>query len=258
MKLIGVFILLCSSIKGFALYMGNPAEPEIIEKGMFIPQDAVISVKIGYQGDFIFDRRLRAYDGVQGRMDRFNVHSDQGVLTLSFFDRLDIYGSVGALETNFSHRPKPGHQRREYESGSQMTWGVGGRAILFKWGNTDVGMQGGFQWANPHIKWDALNGESFTTDAVLRYREWQIGVAASHQIDLFTPYLGVKYSHVFGLLSQLRSNLELPKRSFKLRNRDYFGLVLGVTLSPKRWIDLTCEVRMIDEQAITIDGNLKF
>lgn len=253
-----IFAFLLSCLKLSALYMGNPDEPEIIQTAIFTPEDAIVKFKLGYQGDFVFDRRLKAYDGVQGRIDTCSFHTDQGVLTLTFLDRIDVYGSVGAIETEFSHRPKIDHNRREYQSNYSTTWGVGGRLVLFTWDNTTLGMQGGFQWANPHIKWDALNGTAFTTDAVMRYREWQIAAGVSHQIDLFIPYLGIQYSNVHALLSQLRPDLELGRSHFRMRNRDYFGLVVGCTLSPGKWIDLTIEVRMIDEQALSLAGNAKF
>jgi hypothetical protein len=257
-KLLPLLFALIFSTNAFALYMGNPSEPNIIQSRIFFSEDAFMIVKVGYQGDYVLDRRLKTYGGTHGRIDSFNFYMNQGVFTLNFLERFEVFGSVGAMQTTLSHRPKFDHQRREYQSNDHTTWGVGGRAILFEWGKTAIGVEGGFQWANPHIKWDALNGTSFTTDAVMRYREWQVAAGVSHQIDIFIPYGGVKYSNVYALMSQLRPDLMLQHSSFKMRSRDYFGLVLGCTLSPSKIIDFTVEVRMIDEQAISLASNIQF
>jgi hypothetical protein len=245
-------------MNGFALYLGNPASPDMVEKGLFIAEDAFLDFKIGYQVDFIFDKRLKSYAGARSRVDTFEGQLTQGVFTVNCVDRIEGYASVGSMESCFSHRPRPQHFIREYQTNYRVTWGVGGRILVYEWGNSFLGIEGGYQWAYPHIKWDALNGTSFTTDATMRYREWQIGVGFAHRIEMLIPYLAVKYSNVQAKLSSLRHNLALSHSHFKMRNRDHFGLVLGCTLTTGKWFDANIESRMIDEQAVSLAGNLKF
>lgn len=241
-----------------ALYLGNPAAPEIIEEGFFIPEDTFLKVKVGYQLDVTFDRRLKSYAGADARVDQYEMIMNQGVVTLNAVDRVEGYASVGAVKSTFSHRPQPNHARREYQTNERVTWGVGGRIILFEWGNSFIGIAGGYQWAFPHIKWDALDGAAFTTSATMKYREWQVGLGIAHQVDFLVPYAAVKYSNVQAKLSSLRSNLELNHSHFKMRNRSHYGLVLGCTLTTGKIFDFTIESRMIDEQAISFAGNAKF
>lgn len=258
MKKHALFLFLFCLTNLHALYLGNPDSPNAVDKGFFIAEDAFIGIKVGYQVDFVYDRRLKSYAGAHARVDQFDAQLNQGVLTINFVDRIEAYGSVGSMEATFSHRPKPGRYRREYQTNYKVTWGVGGRVIIYEWERACIGLEGGFQWANPHIKWDALNGYAFTTDAVVRYREWQVGLGASYQIDMFIPYAAIKFSEVNARLGSLRHDLDLNTSHFKMTNRDHFGLVLGCTLTPGKVLDVTIESRMIDEQAITFAGNLKF
>lgn len=251
-----VFFLFFANLH--ALYLGNPYSPASIPEGFFIAEDAFMTVKAGYQVDFVYDRRLKSYAGANARVDQFQAQLSQGVLTFDMLERIEIYGSVGSIEAIFSHRPKPGQFRREYQTNYKVTWGVGGRIIIYEWTNGCISLEGGFQWGNPHIKWDALNGSAFTTDAVMRYREWQTGIGVSYQVDIFIPYAAFKFSDVNAKVVSLRPDLELKRSHFKMRNRDHFGLVFGCTLSPGKYFDVTIESRVIDEQAITLAGNIQF
>jgi hypothetical protein len=253
-----IFFALVVGSNAFALYLGNPASPDAIERGLFIAEDAFMTVKAGYQVDFILDKRFKYYSGASARIDSFEGELNQGVITLDFLERIEAYASVGAMQATFSHRPKPGQFMREYQTNYRVTWGVGGRLIVYEWGNSFIGLEGGYQWAYPHIKWDALNGSAFTTDAKMRYREWQAGVGFAHRIEMFIPYIAVKYSNVKAKVSSIRHDLELAHSHFKMRNRDHFGLVLGCTLTPDKFFDINVESRLIDEQAITLAGNVKF
>lgn len=250
------FFLLCQTGL-WALYMGNPAETEIIDTGFFIPQDNFIGVKLGYEGDIIFDRKLRSTSHAHGRIDDFSMTMNQGVITLNYLDRFELYGSGGASSSYFYFRPKVDHEKREFQTHDHGTGGVGARFLLAQWGNTGIGVDGKFQWAGAGIKWVSVNGVSHDSGAHLHYREWQASFAAYHTIDLFTPYLGFKYSNVHASVTGLSSTV-YPSSHFKMYNRDRFGIALGCTVSQGKKIDLFVEVQLIDEQALSLGGNLKF
>ncbi|MFS8564331.1 MAG: hypothetical protein LVR00_08540 [Rhabdochlamydiaceae bacterium] len=44
-----LMILIGACVKLQALYFGNPASPQIIEEGFFIPLDSVFSFKLGFE-----------------------------------------------------------------------------------------------------------------------------------------------------------------------------------------------------------------
>jgi hypothetical protein len=240
-----------------ALYNGNPVEPAAIEQGLFLEEDNLFSAKAGYQGTYVFDRKLRAYDGAKGRIDQCQLLFNQAVVTVNVFDRIEVYGTIGSMNAFLSHRPHVDMRRREYQTSDHPTWGVGARGLLMNWGNTSLGVNGSYQWGRPHVKWIAVDGVSQTTAAVLKYREWQVGIGVAHQVDVFIPYISLVYSHVHARMEHLRASV-LPRSSFDMRNRDHFGMALGCTLTTERVFDLTVEGRVFDEQAVTLAGNLKF
>ena len=248
-----LFPLFCSTVS--ALYMGNPAETELIDQGFFIPQNSCFGVKIGYEGDIVFDRKLRSMG--KGRIDDFSLIMNQATLTLNYLDRFELYGSGGALSSQFYFRPKVDNARREFQTHDHWTGGGGGRFLLAQWGNTGIGVDGKIQWGTAGIKWITVNGVSHASGAYLSYREWQASVAAYHTIDLFTPYLGVKYSNVHARVGDL-SKTVYPHHHFNMYNRNRFGMALGCTLSQGKKIDLFAEVQLVDEFGLSFGGNLRF
>ncbi|HUD01965.1 MAG TPA: hypothetical protein VMR37_06530 [Rhabdochlamydiaceae bacterium] len=252
---LGIFVFFQSLAS--ALYMGNPAEPEIIDTGFFIPQDYCIGVKIGYQGDWAFDRFLRSYQGSSGKIDQFEIMMNQGVITLNYLDRFELYGSVGSMRDHFWYRPKVDKIRREFETHYQWTAGAGARLLLAQWGNTGIGLDGKVQYGKPGIQWITVNGVSHSTGAHLSYCEWQGSVAVYHTLGFFTPYLGAKYSNVHATVDGLSKSV-YPHKHFKMTNRCRFGMALGCTLSQGKKVDVNLEVQLIDEQALTFGGNIRF
>jgi hypothetical protein len=253
--LLGLFVAAQSMLS--ALYMGNPAEPEIIDTGLFISPDGSVGIKIGYQGDFVYDRLLKSYSGSRGKIDQFQIMMNQGAVILNFVDRLEIYGTVGSMRNHFWYRPHVDNKRREFETNNHWTAGGGVRFILAQWSNTGLGFDGKIQYGRPSIQWVTVNGVSSSSSAHLLYREYQGSVAVYHTMGFFTPYLGAKYTNVHADVDGLSKRV-YPKRNFKMTNRCRFGIALGCTLSQGKKVDVNLEVQLIDEQGLTLGGNIKF
>ncbi len=244
-------------VMAFALFQGNPAQPLIIEKGFFISPESFLSVKMGYQGDWVWNRKMKSISNAKGVIDRFKIQMNQGVFTIDVLDRLESYISFGSFTTELWHRPQPYRQLCQYESHDRWTLGGGLRLVLMQWGNTTLGADGTMQYAAPRMKWSAIDGVPSAKSSRMNYVEWQTSLAVAHAVEIFTPYLGVTYSVVHAHLDQI-SSFVLPATHFKMGNRDRFGLALGCTLSPSKKVDLTFEARLFSEQAATAAGNIKF
>src|SRR5262249_19181458 len=158
------------------------------------------------QGDFVLDRFLKARDGAHGRIDRFQSHFDQGVVTLNLYNHVEIYGSLGAMDCEFSFRPRIDQKRREFQTDYRLTWGAGGKLLIFNWQQATFGIDGKYQRGYPHVKWDSINGISFSSEAKLDYQEWQVGGAVSYECNLLVPYFGVKFSNVNAKVNDIASN----------------------------------------------------
>jgi len=259
MRISAFFLLLFASLPLFGLYNGNPALPEIIDEGFFFCKENWIAVKAGYERDWVFDRGMKAVSKVSRRIDRFKSLSDQGVLILNIINRIEIYGSVGAMRIEAYHSPRP-LLRNKYETQNQLTWGVGGRGLIYQWGQTMLSVDLKYQHAHPTIKWITQNGAPIPlrTNARISYHEWQIGLGVAHQIDIFSPYIVLKYSNAQARFKNLPRMLLGNTTHFRTKNRRKFGLALGCSLSNSSRFSMSIEGRLIDEQALTLAGTIKF
>ena len=93
----------------------------------------------------------------------------------------------------------------------------------------------------------------------LHWRVWQIDMDMSYKIDIFTPYIGIKYSNVrsgVGFFPISISNSGLGINYFE--NRTPVGVFIGCSLSSGKYFMLNIEGRLIDEEAVTISGDFRF
>jgi len=238
----------------YALYMGNPAEPQVIDAGFFISQDSAISIKAGYEGDWVFDRMLKTGGHA---IDRFHILMNQGVVSIGFLDRIELYGSVGSFSAQFWNRPREDGFMRDYGTHDRWTTGGGLKIILTQWDSTTLGVDGKYQYAAPQIAWTTVDGISIASRSHLVYQEWQVSLALSHTIDIFTPYIGATYSNVHATVSGAHG-IGLAHAHFRAVNRNKFGMAVGCGLCSGRKVDLTFEARFFDEQAVVAAGNIKF
>lgn len=241
-----------------ALYMGCPEEPSVLPVGIALPEDSLIGLKVGYQGDFTSDSRLKVCNGTRRAMNEVSLLSNQGVVTLGLFDRAEIYGSVGALKAYLTNRFLSDGKKRDFQTQNQLTWGVGTRVLLFSKDQMNIGLQGGFQSAEPHLKWNTVNGVAAPGSGSLDYSQWQVALGVSYAIDFFIPYVGMNYLRTKATLSGINKEMGLFPNHFKMRNRCWAGALLGCTLTASKTFDLTIEGRLFNELAFSLAGNIKF
>lgn len=256
-----LFLLCASSL--FAAPVGNPAAPEWIEKGFFIPEDWWGSVRIGYEGDFVSDAKLEQYADGYGRVDCYEQETNSGTLTFNIMNRLDLFGVFGSSRVNSDWRFVDAAQnvhRIELETNYDFLWGLGLRGILYEEEEICLTMGGRYEQSFAEASW-------LTSDGVpqplgqgnLHWREWQIDLDVSYQIDIFNPYIGVKYSHARVLLEGFPESIsEKGIGSNQFKNRVPIGIFIGCGLSSSKYFMLNIEGRLIDETAITVSGDIRF
>lgn len=257
-----IFLCLALSfaINGYSLYYGSPALPEVTTEGLFIPRDFFLGVKVGYEGDFLFDRSLKPTNHHIQKMDVFEYHMQQGVITANFVDRFEVYSSLGAMKFHIEPRVTNVSQLT-METGNHFTWGVGARAIIFGFSTAAVGLDVKYQKATPHFDWILQNGAPIasTDGAKLNYQEWQIGLGISYQTGIFTPYIGAIFCQTLSKYRNFPVGLLAENAtSFKVKSRSKFGMAVGTSLSDSKIFDLEIEGRLIDETAVTITGSVRF
>lgn len=248
-------VVLLSSIfvDVYAAPVGNLAEPKMLEEGIFLSEDALVSVRAGYQGDFVFDRRLKDLDDAE-------ISTNAGTVTLNLNKKIDIYGIFGATDGTFEETY--GSTKVKYETDTAFSWGVGAKAILFERKDTVIGMDGKYFNAEPDLDKIISDGVTYNipsadvTEAKVEYDEYQIALGVAQKINMFVPYAGVKYSRAKGKLVATISGTKYESDDAK--NKDEVGLFIGCSILPLKNISLNVEGRFLDEEALMVSGQIRF
>jgi hypothetical protein len=262
-----IALLAAALLASSALYaapVGNTSAPELIREGFFISCDSWIDFRVGYEGDFVTDGRMGQYDQGAGRLDTYEQWTNSGTVTLNVLDRLDLYGVFGSSRTEadwrFNNDSNGSISRIKLETKYNFLWGVGARTILHKWRNTYFGLGGRYSFCSYIPMWMTSDGIiQPVSNSHFDWREWQINLDISYKIDLFTPYIGVKYSNARAYLKSFAvpiSSSLTGENSFE--NRIPVGLYLGCGLSTGRYFMLNIEARVVDEEAATVSCDFRF
>ncbi len=254
--------IICAALH--AAPVGNTSAPDIIQEGLFIPCDSWINFRVGYEGDFVADGRMKQFNQGFGRVDSYEQTTNSATVTLNILDRADVYGVFGSSLAKANWRvgnisDGTVHQL-DLESKYSFLWGVGARAIVYEWCNTSVGLGGRYSSSHYEPVWLTRDGiVTAVSSSSFRWREWQVNLDVSYKIDLFTPYIGIKYSNARTHLNRFSVAVAADgSTSNAFKNRIPVGLYLGCALSSGKYFMINLEGRLIDEEAVTISGDVRF
>lgn len=211
----------------------------------------------------------------------------------------------------------------ELYTDTAFAWSVGARAALWECGCATLGAS--FQYAQSKPKVEELNvlcnaaeftinkpqgyvGAAFpleltagtdaaagTKDASIDYHEWQASLALSYRLNMFTPYIGVKWSRASfdadsiriaqpklaeailnvttlnptiagaGTLiastnaGELADTMQIVSLQInKMKSRKSCGLAVGTTIVDADKYAVTVETRLIDERAAHVNAQFRF
>lgn len=211
----------------------------------------------------------------------------------------------------------------ELYTDTAFAWSVGARAALWECGCATLGAS--FQYAQSKPKVEELNvlcnaaeftinkpkgyvDQAFplattagtdaatgTKDASIDYHEWQASLALSYRLNMFTPYIGVKWSRASFDADAIRiaqprlatpilevttlnptiagkGKVEEPANAGafadtmqivsmqinKMKSRKSCGLAVGTTIVDADKYAVTVETRLIDERAAHVNAQFRF
>lgn len=243
--------------------VGNTAVPDLIAQGLFTSCKQALNFRCGYEGDFIADGRMEQTGRRHGRVDSYRQDANSGTIVFNMQDRMDLYGVFGTSKTRADWRfinQAGSVVRIEAETTNNFLWAASARVILVEWGNTSLGCGGRYSRCQYLLSSITFNGITASTGgAQLYWREWQIDSGVSYKMHFFTPYIGVKYSSALSCLDNFSVPISASGTgSNTFKNRNSIGLYMGCGLSTGKWIMLNIEGRLIDEEAVTFSGDMKF
>lgn len=245
MRFFILFLVLIFHLPAYALYNGNPASPKVPEEGFFIAKEAVLSLRAGYEGDLVFNRKMTPH------VHKFKIFENWGALTCNFEERVDLYAALGSYYAEI--RKIREQNRFEFQTKDGLTWKVGGRIVLWEYGDTFLTLHVAYQQARSKFREIVLNGSLLARNTGrLFYHDVEGSLGIAHQIDIFLPYIGIEGAYAHAALR------ELPVESMKMHSRSPVGLFLGCGFSPGTKVMVNVEVRLIDENAVTLGGEIRF
>jgi hypothetical protein len=257
-----VALILCLFSSLSASPVGNAAAPELIEQGFFIPNCWWGNVRLGYEGDFVSDGKMEQYAQGYGKVDSYEQQTNSGVITFNILERIDLFTVLGASRTNADWRfvdQLNGVHRIEMETNYGFLWGVGARGILYEEEDICLTLGGRFETSYYMPSWLTLDGvPQPVSRGSLEWNQWQIDLDFSYTIDIFAPYIGVKYSHARSELNGFLYPISSKGTSNQFKNRIPMGIVIGCGLSSGKYFMLNLEGRLIDEEAVTVSGDIRF
>jgi major outer membrane protein len=267
-------ILACGA--AYALPVGNPSEASLLRDGLIWegycgdPCDPCTnwcdawSLRIGFYGDYVFNKHLEV-DSDGPDIEDTEIFTNAGYIALNFFDRFDIFTSLGAtnilIDANASVFTPLDGPRLVLETETHFSWSLGARATVWECGCTAIGIEGQYFSVQPDITRITTGSTlSVYTDDVLsvRYHEWQVGLGISHRINMLVPYAAVKWSRAHMDFVNEEEIIDSAIFLDNLNSKNHWGYAVGVSLVDSEKALVTVEGRWGDEKAIYVNGQVRF
>lgn len=274
-------ILTCGA--AFALPVGNPSDASLLCDGLIWeghcgdPCDPCLtwcdafSIRFGFYGDYVFNRHLEVDTNQNDSViEHSRVSTNAGFIAANFWDRFDVFSTLGVTnlfaETNASaFGSSLNGPRIEIEGNSHFSWSVGLRGTIWECGCTSLGAEGQYFSTHSDVRRVTVRAiDSFYPDQVdFKYREWQIGLGLSHRINIFVPYVAIKWSRAKVDFDNATFTSTTPgiagiSTLFNLESRRDWGWAVGVSLVDCEKASLTVEGRFVDEKALYVSGQIRF
>jgi hypothetical protein len=235
------WLFLFAALPLFGAYVGNPADPALMNTGFFSSSYSFYKVTSGYIYDYTSDKRFVAPDQV---IQRFGLHSQLASFSLIFIERLQLFGTAGGSKEIVKEEPIY-DTILDTHTAYHFSWSTGAKVILLQWGQTyfssdftyfaiPASQKSFFKFLNRmNLPLETEGKQKFSL------REWQLSAALSSRFFFLTPYAGVTYLH-----SRFFAQI-------KYRNEVNWGYFYGLTVSLTGRLHLNFERRMRDEFAYT-------
>ena len=242
----------------FAIFVGNPSEPGFYPNGIIHGGGGNYNLRFAYLCDNIYNSFFE---------DEFKtISSNSSELKLSSFlmhavfdirNKLDFYGMIGASKMQIDELI---YLKRH------LSWGLGTKAILFCSERFTIGMDLKYFETNQKPTYFVLEKTpaDLLTPFILKYYEIQGACAVSFRADRYLPYAGITYLFAKVNPDSTMGRLYIPEsgptkfaaESSIISRR--WGLVVGTTILSYGAFSLNIESRLINQNAVNVQGEFQF
>ncbi len=256
-----VFFCFLIPVSMQAFLVGNPGQPGLQKSGVIWEEAPCCNVRLSYVTDFVFTQECCdtfTFPGHATSASHLQVWTQAGMLTFNTKESLDIYAILGGTRIQVDE---------EFSTLQHLSWGVGAKVLIFRTGRFRLG------WDLKYIQSDQ-RPQFFTCDHLaytlispfyFDYSEIQTAVGISYQTAHFSPYLNISY--LFSKLDPkpMMATVRLPMIDIEvdvstksISNKEKWGLSLGISLIDEEKMSLAIEGRAINQNALTLTGELRF
>ncbi|MDR3623594.1 MAG: hypothetical protein P4L16_00435 [Chlamydiales bacterium] len=250
----GMFCLFTSIFYGLPVL--NPGAPALLTEGMvWAERGDCWGVKVGYRGDFVYNKLFK--DLLSDSINQFGIYNNEGVLTLNLWNRIDIYGYVGASNIDFRMIAEDSGENLIVSTRTRTVGGVGIKAILWQsvwdcYGTSYIGIDGQYEWTD-RFPWSrgTLSGAELNVGAFSsKFEEGQIAVGVGHKIHFFVPYIAVRWSTAKSPFVYFETDT--------MKSRRHFGYAVGASIVDIGSVNVTAEARFLTETALSLCADIRF
>lgn len=244
-----------------ATFIGNPSQPSIQKKGLFLDSKHWLSFRTSYFGDYVYQQSFHdefAIDGYTEKATHVKIWTQAGMFTLNFRNRIDLYGIVGGTKLQIDE---------EVFTKPQFSWGIGGKLIFLHEGNFRAGCDFKYFQSNQSPDFIQCDNQAYnvTSDFHFNYNEVQAALGLSYTTKYFSPYANASY-----LVSKIEPTPPVAVVRFPMMNEEVdvitksvtasnrFGLALGATIIDRKKATLNIEWRTFNQNSVDVSGELRF
>lgn len=256
------FLLALCSVHLSAFVIGNPGQPALDTKSLFLPDYKKVSMRVGYIDDYVYSQHFtNAFSTVPSNekpaVGKLSTNTAQ--VTLNFIEKVDLYGIIGSAQLQLDE---------EVYFQRQLAWGLGVKWVVYTLDKFRIGAD--FKYFETTQKplflvSSGLPLDIATSDLQLCYSEYQVALGFSYVSEWLCPYIAGTYLssdtdpkpsrflvHVPGL--QTLMDAEIPSHL----NKSSWGAAVGATLLMGSKGTLAVESRFMNQNAISATLELRF
>ena len=234
------FVFCCISL--CAAPIGNPDLPFLLQKGCFLADTNWSHPQCGYSRDYLWQKRFQS-----PHLSKISLRgiSDMGLASWTIAERFSLQAQLGSGQ--FTWRMVRSGRALEGQLQGGLLWSGDAKLIIIDMKDTAFSADaqaGGWDWMDGPTTANALVTANNTS--LLRY--WQVALALTQKIGLFSPYLGMAVN---------RTRFKLVHLGY-LHARHDLGPFVGCSFSSGSYFLLNCEWRGWFEEGFSLSAQVRF
>lgn len=245
----------------YSILSGNIGNPVLLQKGVITPGGTWWGFRLGYMGDWVYHQDYRqefAIGDCRTTPTKLQMYTNAGIITWSLFDRVDLYGLLGASRMQIDE---------EAFSKTRFGWGIGAKCVLLKLKWFLLGVDGKYYTSTQKPLYFVCDNLAYNlvSPYTLDYSEWLISMGIALNTGLFSPYANATYiesriapNPPIALVRAPMMDLNVDIHSTSVISTQRWGLAVGLTLVDSERATLSLEWRSLNQEAIDITGEIRF